>query len=408
MARRPLCFAALVVSVLTALCIGAPVASAAATSRRSVPVPVPVARAEQLVTASLPASGALAPSPTGPMFRSPLARHVVLGFIGAAGFSGVTPTELADTSELVTNMTNLTATGALSEATPGWADLNDPDFPGFVTTVHSAGDRALLGIASGSPAALRRMLRTPANAAGRLAKAVAPILTATHLDGLDLDVEGGSTAERSAFTTFVTVLHRALVHTSPGLSLVVNVAPTAASSSGFFNVRALGANASALFVMDYDLAPGGAAGPNAPLVAASPRLSVSSSLVAFTHFVPAQKLILGMPFYGYDFPTKTSAPGSATIGAGESVTYGNIVAVGHVGRWDATSLTPYYVFKRGKQWHETYYDDPVSIALRTALAAVLGLGGVGAWSLGQEGDEVAMLQALDGGAAPLRLPVASG
>jgi hypothetical protein len=46
-------------------------------------------------------------------------------------------------------------------------------------------------------------------------------------------------------------------------------------------------------------------------------------------------------------------------------------------------------------------------ALKTALASVFHLAGVGDWSLGQEGASTAMMTALDGGTAPQHLPIAS-
>jgi spore germination protein YaaH len=406
MMRRGLFIAALV--SMAALPLTVPSAGAVtARPRTAISSPTQVVRAEQLVGVALPASGALAPSPNAAIFRTPLAPHIVLGFIGAGGIFGVTSAEFADVSEFVTNMTSLTASGALSTTTPGWTDLNNPSFPNFVTTAHSAGDRVLLGIANGSAASLTAMLRDPASAAIRLATGLIPLLAADHLDGVDLDIEVGAVAERGPFTTFTTALERALARAAHGIDLIVNVEPTSASTLGFFNVQALARVASALFVMDYDMVPGGAAGPNAPLLAAGPQVSDLSSLLAYTSVVSPSKLILGIPFYGYDFPTRSRVPGSLMSGAAESVTYADIVSVGHIGHWDATALSPYYVFRRGKQWHETFYDDPVSVALKTALASVLHLSGVGVWSLGQEGSSTAMLGALDGRTSPKHLSVAS-
>jgi spore germination protein YaaH len=66
-------------------------------------------------------------------------------------------------------------------------------------------------------------------------------------------------------------------------------------------------------------------------------------------------------------------------------------------------MTPYAVFRRDGGWHQLWYDDPVSIALKVALAVNMHAAGVGAWALGMETNSPAMLDALTGPNSPKRL-----
>jgi hypothetical protein len=346
-----------------------------------------------------------APAPVAPAdpFTSPLPAHPVLGFIGGAGFSGVTPTEFADVSTLVTNAVEIGAAGTLVQSGPGWNDLNDPSFASFVASAHAAGDKVLLDVSSESLPTIARFLRSPTATAAALAEELVPILKADRIDGIDLDVEGRVPAESAHFLTYVTVLARSLKAADPGGEIICNTFPQSASDGAdFFDVPALARHVDAIFVMAYDMVTNGVASANAPLASPTLGLSDVQSLLAYTKVVAPAKLILGIPFYGYDFTTSSKTPGARSVGVAESVSVGDVVAVGRPALWDVASETAFSVFQRAGSWHQTWFEDPVSVALKTALAAVLHLGGVGVWSLGQEGDETALLQALDGGTAPTR------
>lgn len=170
-------------------------------------------------------------------------------------------------------------------------------------------------------------------------------------------------------------------------------------------MKALAPYVDQFFVMAYDMSPMSSPGPTAPLTGAE--LSDLSVLASYQSVVPASKVILGIPFYGYDFTTYTPNPPSGVIGAPYAVTYQSIVQAAHPATWDSVTETPYASFKRQGQWHETWYDDPTSVALKVALAAAFDVGGVGAWDLGMAAGQPQMTYALDGGSPPARLPLVS-
>ena len=89
--------------------------------------------------------------------------------------------------------------------------------------------------------------------------------------------------------------------------------------------------------------------------------------------------------------------GAATTGPPLAVTYSDIVAAGHAPKWDPVTETPWTVFKRNGKWHQTWFDDPVSIALKSALAAQFDCAGVGVWELGMSGNDSSITDALLGG-----------
>ena len=52
----------------------------------------------------------------------------------------------------------------------------------------------------------------------------------------------------------------------------------------------------------------------------------------------------------------------------------------------------------GSQWHETFFDDPTSLALKAQLANWFHIAGVGIWALGMDGNNPADLPTLLGNA----------
>ena len=75
-----------------------------------------------------------------------------------------------------------------------------------------------------------------------------------------------------------------------------------------------------------------------------------------------------------------------------------IAASGHPTYWDPVTQTAWTSYLDGTQWHETYFDDPTSLALKAELASLFHIAGVGIWALGMDGNDPAMIAALLGNA----------
>lgn len=146
-----------------------------------------------------------------------------------------------------------------------------------------------------------------------------------------------------------------------------------------------------LFFMGYDFhGPwDGVTGFNAPLEAPgagtpqtdSVREGVENWLAAG---VSPDKLVLGMPLYGYRYRLGPggAGPGSAFTAA-ESAGYDQIAAQylpAYRRYYHAAAQVPYLL---GEGWFVSY-DDPSSIAAKARFAREKGLGGIGFWELSQD------------------------
>jgi len=199
------------------------------------------------------------------------------------------------------------------------------------------------------------------------------------LSGINLDFEGLYPADRAAYSSFVADL-AAQLHAVPSklvLSVPAKLADTARNTWTWpYDFASLGQSADFLQVMTYDQhfdrsAPGPVAGID----------WMRNALQYAANVVPAGKVLLGLPAYGYNW--------NRTANSGVSVAFRDmptlIAATNAVPQWDAVSQSAHfnYVATDGSV-HEVWYETPQGLQAKTQLANTLGLAGVSVWVLGSE------------------------
>ncbi len=115
--------------------------------------------------------------------------------------------------------------------------------------------------------------------------------------------------------------------------------------------------------------------------------------------ISPDKLILGVPWYGYKYPCEAYNPNTdlclikevpfrgcnCSDAAGKEFNYGNLVELRNQWKaeykWDEGAMSPYYTYgPDGGQMHQVRFDDPRSLQIKYASAKGLGLAGVGMWT----------------------------
>ncbi len=364
-----------------------------------------VARAEAAVAVRLPkVAGQPAPTLSAGAFPRPLRAHQIVGFLPDWEVGSFTP-DYRDLTTLIYWSVSLAKGGAISHSGQGWSTLGSNALALDIMQAHAAGDRVLLTVFSEDPSVIHSVAAHATLAGRRLAKSVAALVTAGNFDGVDLDIEGDSTQDRGGFVHFVASFSHTLKALDPSWSIVLDTyASSAFDPLSFFDVKALAPYVDELFVMAYDMQDPGVASATAPLINAD--LNDAMTLAEYTSVVPGRRIVLGIPLYGYDFPASNKDDGAAAIGNPVAVTYEEIVQAGRAAKWDPVTETPFTVFRRKGKWHQTWFDDPVSIALKAALAVQYGCAGVGVWDLGMSGNNPSISAALLGGGVPTKLPLA--
>jgi hypothetical protein len=367
-----------------------------------------VTRAEAAVSVHVPTvANQAAPSfPTTGGFKTPLASHQVVGFLPYWDL-GSSVSDYADLTTLVYWSVSPAADGSIVHGGDGWSGLKSNDLVAAVNEAHAVGDRVLLTVFSQNYSLIGSLTRHPTSAGRVMAEDVAVLLRKGDFDGVDIDLEGDSGTQRSGFVRLIASFSHTLRSIHNSWSIMLDTyASSASDPSGFFDVKALMAYVDDLFVMAYDMQDQEVASATAPLTNAS--LNDASTLAQYASVVPIRRIVLGIPLYGYDFVSSSRLDGAEAEGNPTAVTYAQIVAAGHKAMWDPVTETPYTVVHRNGKWHQTWFDDPLSIALKTALAAQFGCAGVGVWELGMSGGDASIYAALLAGKEPLKLTLASG
>jgi len=198
-------------------------------------------------------------------------------------------------------------------------------------------------------------------------------------DGIDIDWELVPLAQRDAFSRFMGELATALHARHRLLSVAVfpkTSEPGTWDSQKVFDYKALGAAVDELKIMTYsDSGPWGAPGPQAPLAWTRSVLSFANTLV------PARKIFMGLPFYGFDWHGGTAtALQAANVAA---LVAAHHYSVAHDAASGEADLS--YTDSQG-QTHVLWYQDRQSIAAKVSLlhTKLPGIGGLAIWQLGGE------------------------
>jgi hypothetical protein len=346
-------------------------------------------------TTDLPAATSTpAPAPPSLADSAPLAPHEVFGYAPYWTLPQSSGFDVQDLTTLAYFSVDANADGTLDESGPGWNGYESQDLVNLVDRSHAAGDRVVLTLTCFDQGSLDAITSDP-NAPTRLAAALIAALSAKNLDGVNFDFEGEGSADQVGLTHLITQVSNALHAANPHWQVTMaTYASAAGDSSGFYNIAALAPALDGFFVMAYDMNDQSSPSATAPLIGGG--FNDTEALQQFTAVVPPQKVILGVPYYGYDWPTTNGTIGAQAMGPEEPLSDGVIDASGHPTYWDPSTDTAWTSYQVGTQWHETYFDDPTSLAMKAQLANTFHIAGLGIWALGMDGNDPAMLAALLG------------
>lgn len=265
---------------------------------------------------------------------------------------------------------------------------------GLVTTAHENGVRVLVTAVLHSSSELDALLGSALNRQAAITSLVTAV-TSGAADGVDVDFEGVPGSRKQALVVFLGDLHAALLAAVPGAYL--SIATPAIDWSNAFDYDALAARCDHLMVMAYDYHWSGSAttGPVAPL-ACWGTYNVGWTIADYiTWGTPRDKILLGVPYYGYRWPSASGSAGAQTTATGDAFAYSTIVqeAEAHGRLWDAASSTPWYR-EQLTAWRQGWYEDSASLAAKYARVRSEELAGVGIWALGYDGTRPELWAAL--------------
>lgn len=315
------------------------------------------------------------------------------GFAGAAGGAGAARaagvyqvSAWTYTGAYSTSLPRATSAGAIDEVQGDWwssradGSLSSRSPAGFVSTVRADGLRVLATVTNYGThfdPAIAGSILSKTRRTKRQVDAIVDACVSQGYDGIDLDWENMWARDRDPFSAFVQQLATALHAQGKILAIAVEAKtsePGDWSSQKAQDWAALGAAVDEFQVMTYDDHGGWSKpGPVAPP-------AWMDSVISFAETeVPAGKIWMGVPFYGYDWSGRGA----------RSVTWHRAEAL--LARYGATiTRTPSgearFRYRTDGVRHTVFFQDSVAIAdkLQVVLSGHPTIAGIAIWSMGGE------------------------
>lgn len=206
-------------------------------------------------------------------------------------------------------------------------------------------------------------------------------------DGVNIDFELPYASDRDSLTVFMTRLAERCHTEIPGSH--VSIATPAVNWSNRFDYNGLAKVCDALMIMGYGYWWNGSstAGPVSPLAGSNYNVTRTVDEYLQQTGYAADRIILGLPYYGIEWQTTSDQVGAGTTSYGEARTYQIAVqnAQTYGRRWHDGYKNPWYAYFQNNNWHQCWYDDSLSLSYKYQLALAKQLAGIGIWALGYDG-----------------------
>lgn len=226
-----------------------------------------------------------------------------------------------------------------------------------------------------SPELTREVLQTP-SIRNQLITNIYNLVKTKNYAGVNIDFERVLPSERDLYSGFLRALRERLMPEGYYVSVAVPVKRSEDEYRGY-DYGGIGAAVDFVFIMAYDFHEAHSGpGPVAPID------EIRKTLEFARHKMSLNKIILGVPRYGYDW---TMADGSAIRGRAVSVTTATETAM----RYEVPILyslqheQPYFTYRdEAGRRHVVWFEDARARAAKFQTVIDYGLKGVGAWQLG--------------------------
>lgn len=197
--------------------------------------------------------------------------------------------------------------------------------------------------------------------------------------GLDVDFEYIPAAQRESYAAFISRLRARLA--PRGLPVLVALAPkTYAAQPGLLyeahDYALLGAAADYVLLMTYEW--GYTYGPPQ---AVAPLPNVRRVVDYALTEIPREKIYLGIPNYGYDWPLPFVQGQTRAQSISNQEAVAIAVAQGAEIAYDETAQSPWFQYVRDGVEHVVWFEDARSMSAKLRLVSEYGLHGAGYWNL---------------------------
>ncbi len=331
----------------------------------------------------------------------------IIGFLpfwlidkAAADYSGYI-TQLSYFNVVIDSDGSIQKYTAPGQSDPGWHALFTGKIDNFLMDQKSKGIDLSLTVFSGDDKKIDKFLENPTESADNLVGDLSPILAQYGFKDLNLDIEKVSDATLDQRQRYIDFVREVRTKLDANITITVDVVATSfVKDTNLCDPKLLSGIADYLVLMGYDFHNPASyvTGPVAPQSGAGiiSEFDIESAVQAARAVMPAGKLILAMPLYGYswetigDFPRAAVMPGSAYSISSRSVAELLAQCTNCITEFDKTDAETHTIYRDEDTgiYHQVFYPDETSTQTKIDFVKNQNLAGVALWALGYEDNTI--------------------
>ena len=277
-----------------------------------------------------------------------------------------------------------------------WSYFNSDYFGQIRKEASVSGTKVLLSIKSFDNTTIDNIISSQI-ATNKLTGELLTLIKQYSLDGINIDFEYFTDTNfptSKYLAEFLEELSARLKKDNPKIIISIDVNATVVVGDKAYNMTKISKAVDQVILMAYDYRGQSSirSGPPAPIYGEVNEHSIGESVESLSGRVPGNKLILAIPFYGYEWQTVNDKHKSSVIeGSGALATYKRIKELLRersdiIKSWDDISKSPWLSYIQYGAIKQIYYEDDRSIAEKIKFAKEKNLGGIAIWALGYEGN----------------------
>lgn len=284
------------------------------------------------------------------------------------------------------------------EEEPGWTTLRSDNIRTLFKQARQRSSKLSIVTYLSDGLQIAELLTQPEESARTLVDDLSPIINDYGFTNINLDIESflkASSTDQEKLIKFIAEVRKNLSIFN-AVTLTMEITPISLVRPQLTNSAALADLVDQVVLMAYDFhySESVVAGPIAPVNGAGQlrEYDVETAIKEAIKVVPKEKLILGIPLYGYEWETLSKSAGAPIIphsGAIASQRRVNqlLSLCPHCEKgFDQVAKEAYVIFpdESGNYFHQIYYEDDRSIKIKFDLVNKYHLAGVAFWAVGYE------------------------
>jgi len=284
---------------------------------------------------------------------------------------------------------------------PGYRKLYSDNLLNLANFVHDNNNGQLeITLVQFEADIINKIVNNP-EAHDNLINSIDALLLSAPVSGINIDIEYGGTVTSELRDNFALMIEKIRQHLETKfdkVTLSIDMYASASNNKQIWDVPRIAHAVDYLVVMAYDFHRRGSpqAGPVAPLFGGKDKwdTDIHQHLREYLRYVPKEKILLGIPFYGYGWQTESHSPQSNSFpDTGFTATYSFVQSLftnsevsNIITGWDDTALCPYISYEKEGNIYMIYYENKTSISYKVEYVKQLDLAGVAIWAIGYEKD----------------------